>query len=387
VVYQLPFLAHAAMEPMNCTVQQRKDACELWVGTQAPTLTQALVAELTGLPKSEVTIHNHLVGGGFGRRLEVDGTLLAVRIAQHVDGPVKVIWSREEDIQHDMYRPAYYDRLSVGLDTNGKPVAWIHRVAGSSVVARYVPPLFHNGLDFDAVEAAAEPPYELPNIHVDYVRVEPPGIPTAFWRGVGPVKNVFIVESLMDDLAAAVGQDPVASRKSLLSHNPRALGVLNLATEKAGWGKALSPRYGRGVSLQSAFGSYMSQVAEVEVAQNGTVRVHRIVCAVDCGIVVNPDTIAAQVEGGSLFGLTALLYGAITLKGGRVEQSNFHDYRPMRMNEAPVVETHIVSNSEAPGGFGEAPCACVAPAVTNAIFAATGKRIRTLPIDPRLLKA
>jgi isoquinoline 1-oxidoreductase beta subunit len=387
VVYQLPFLAHAAMEPMNCTVHLRKDRCDLWMGTQAPTLTQALVAELTGLPKDAIKIHNHLLGGGFGRRLEADGTLLAVRIAQHVEGPVKVIWSREEDIQHDMYRPAYYDRLSAGLDASGKPVAWIHRVAGSSVVARYVPPLFRNGLDFDAVEAAAEPPYDFPNIHVDYVRVEPPGIPTAFWRGVGVVKNVFIVESLIDDLAAAVKQDPVTYRRSLLGHNPRALGVLNLATEKAGWGLPLPPRHARGVSLQSAFGGYMSQVAEVEVARDGTVRVSRIVCAVDCGIVVNPDTIAAQVEGGSLFGLTAALYGAITLKGGRVEQSNFHDYRPMRMNEAPTVETHIVKSMEAPGGFGEAPCACVTPAVTNAIFAATGKRIRTLPIDTGQLKS
>ncbi|HWX29007.1 MAG TPA: molybdopterin cofactor-binding domain-containing protein [Steroidobacteraceae bacterium] len=387
VVYRLPFLAHAAMEPMNCTVHLRKGRCDLWMGTQAPTLTQALVAELTGLPKDAIKIHNHLLGGGFGRRLEADGTLLAVRIAQHVVGPVKVIWSREEDIQHDMYRPAYYDRLTAGLDTSGKPVAWIHRVAGSSVVARYVPPLFRNDLDFDAVEAAAEPPYDFPNIHVDYVRVEPPGIPTAFWRGVGVVKNVFIVESLIDDLAAAVKQDPVTYRKSLLGSNPRALGVLSLATEKAGWGQPLPPRHGRGVSLQSAFGGYMSQVAEVEVAQDGTVRVLRIVCAVDCGIVVNPDTIAAQVEGGSLFGLTAALYGAITLNGGRVEQSNFHDYRPMRMNEVPVVETHIVKSMEAPGGFGEAPCACVTPAVTNAIFAVTGKRIRTLPIDTGQLKS
>jgi isoquinoline 1-oxidoreductase subunit beta len=387
VVYRLPFLAHAAMEPMNCTVHLRKGRCDLWMGTQAPTLTQALVAELTGLPKDAIKIHNHLLGGGFGRRLEADGTLLAVRIAQHVVGPVKVIWSREEDIQHDMYRPAYYDRLTAGLDTSGKPVAWIHRVAGSSVVARYVPPLFRNGLDFDAVEAAAEPPYDFPNIHVDYVRVEPPGIPTAFWRGVGVVKNVFIVESLIDDLAAAVKQDPVTYRTSLLGSNPRALGVLSLATEKAGWGQPLPPRHGRGVSLLSAFGGYMSQVAEVEVAQDGTVRVLRIVCAVDCGIVVNPDTIAAQVEGGSLFGLTAALYGAITLNGGRVEQSNFHDYRPMRMNEVPVVETHIVKSMEAPGGFGEAPCACVTPAVTNAIFAVTGKRIRTLPIDTGQLKS
>ena len=387
VVYELPFLAHAAMEPMNCTVHLRKDRCEIWVGTQAPTLTQALVAELTGLPKNAIEIHNHLLGGGFGRRLEADGTLLAVKIAQRMNGPVKVIWSREEDVQHDMYRPAYYDQVSAGLDSNGKPVAWIHRVAGSSVVARYVPPLFRNGLDFDAVEAAAEPPYDLPNIHVDYVRVEPPGIPTAFWRGVGVVKNVFIVESLIDDLAAAVKQDPVSYRRSLLGHNPRALGVLDLATQKAGWGQPLPPRHARGVSLQSAFGGYMSQVAEVEVAPDGMFRVLRIVCAVDCGIVVNPDTIAAQVEGGSLFGLTAALYGAITLKGGRVEQSNFHDYRPMRMNEVPVVETHIVKSAEAPGGFGEAPCACVTPAVTNAIFAATGKRIRTLPIDIRQLKS
>ena len=387
VVYQLPFLAHGAMEPMNCTVHLRNDRCDIWVGTQAPTLTQTLVAELTGLPKDAIEIHNQLLGGGFGRRLEADGTLLAVRIAQHVEGPVKVIWSREEDVQHDMYRPAYYDQLSAGLDASGKPVAWVHRVAGSSVVARYVPPLFRNGLDFDAVEGAAEPPYDLPNIYVDYVRVEPPGIPTAFWRGVGVVKNVFIVESLIDDLAAAVKQDPVTYRKALLAHNPRALGVLNLATERAGWGQPLPPRYGRGVSLQSAFGGYMSQVAEVEVAKDGTVTVHRIVCAVDCGIVVNPDTIAAQVEGGSLFGLTAALYGAITLKAGRVEQSNFHDYRPMRMNEVPVIETHIVKSLEAPGGFGEAPCACVTPAVTNAIFAVTEKRIRTLPIDIGQLKS
>src|SRR5882672_7245364 len=386
-VYQLPFLAHAAMEPMNCTVHLQKDRCDLWVGTQAPTLTQAVVAELTGLPKDAIKVHNHLLGGGFGRRLEADGTLLAVRIAQHVSGPVKVIWSREEDIQHDMYRPAYYDRLSAGLDASGKPVAWIHRVAGSSVLARYAPPLFKNGLDVDAVEAAAEPPYDFPNIYVDYVRVEPPGIPTAFWRGVGPVKNVFIVESLIDDLAAAAKQDPVVYRRSLLSHNPRALGVLNLATEKAGWGQPLPPRRGRGVLLQFAFGSYMSQVAEVEVAPDGTLRVHRIVCAADVGIVVNPDTIAAQVEGGALFGLTAALYGAITLKSGRVEQSNFQDYRPMRMNEVPVVETHIVKSTEAPGGFGEAPCSCVAPAITNAIFAVTGKRIRTLPIDASQLQS
>jgi isoquinoline 1-oxidoreductase beta subunit len=257
----------------------------------------------------------------------------------------------------------------------------------SSVLARYVPPLFQNGLDFDAVEGAASPPYDLPNIHVEYVRVEPPGIPTAFWRGVGAVKNVFIVESLMDDLAAAVKQDPVSYRRSLLAQNPRALGVLNLAAERSGWGQPLPAGSARGIALQSAFGGFMSLVAEVEVTPNGMVKVHRLVCAVDCGIVVNPDTIAAQVEGGTMFGLTAALYGAITLKNGRVEQSNFNDYRPIRMNEAPRIETYIVKSAEAPGGFGEAPCAIVAPAVTNAIFAASGKRIRTLPIDPLLLKS
>jgi len=385
-VYQLPFLAHAAMEPMNCTVHARKDGCDIWVGTQVPTLTQAVVAQITGLPKDAVKIHNHLLGGGFGRRLEPDGTVLAVKIAQQVDGPVKVVWSREEDIQHDMYRPYYYDRLSAGLDADGKPVAWTHRVCGSSVFARYVPPLFKNGLDPDAVEGAAEPPYAFPNIHVDYVRVEPPGIPTAFWRGVGPTHNVFVVESFLDELAHAAKQDPVAYRKALLGHNPRALAVLTLAAEKAGWGRPLPPRRGRGVSVQFAFGSYLSQVADVEVAADGSLKVRRIVCAVDCGMVVNPDTVEAQVQGGTIFGLTAALYGAITLRNGRVEQANFDTYPLLRIDEAPVVETYLVKSSEAPGGFGEAPTAIVAPAVTNAIFAATGKRTRTLPIDTRLLK-
>ena len=385
-VYQLPFLAHAAMEPMNCTVHLRKDGCDIWVGTQAPTLTQAVVAQLTGLPKDAVKIHNHLLGGSFGRRLDVDGSVLAVKIAQQVDGPVKVVWSREEDIQHDMYRPYYYDRLSAGLDAEGMPVAWTHRTCGSSVIARYDPPLFKNGLDPDAVSGAAEPPYAFPNIHVDYVRVEPPGIPTGLWRGVGPTHNVFVVESFIDELAHAAKQDPVAYRKRLLGHNPRALAVLTLAAEKAGWGRPLPSRRGRGVSVQFAFGSYLAQVAEVEVAANGSLKVHRIVCAVDCGMVVNPDTIEAQVQGGTFFGLTAALYGAITLKDGRVEQGNFDTYLPLRIDEAPVVETHLVKSSEAPGGFGEAPTAVVAPAVTNAIFAATANRIRTLPIDTNLLK-
>ena len=386
-VYQVPFLAHAAMEPMNCTVHVRKDGCDVWVGTQALTETQAAVAALTGLPKEAVQVRNHLLGGGFGRRLERDGTIVAVKIAQQVDGPVKVVWSREEDIQHDLYRPYYYDRLSAGLDAQGKPVAWTHRIAGSSVMARFVPSLFKDGLDPDAVESAAEPPYDLPSIHVDYIRVEPPGIPTAFWRGVGSTHNVFVVESFIDELAAAAKQDPIAYRKALLGHNPRALGVMTLAAEKAGWGQPLPAGHGRGVSVEAAFGSYVSQVAEVEVAADGSVRVRRIVSAVDCGQVVNPDTIAQQFEGGSIFGLTAALHGAITLKNGRVEQSNFDTYLPMRIDGVPVVETHLIKSREAPGGIGEAPTAAVAPAVTNAIFAATGKRIRTLPIDTAELKS
>jgi isoquinoline 1-oxidoreductase beta subunit len=298
-----------------------------------------------------------------------------------------VVWSREEDIQHDMYRPYYYDRLSAGLDAGGKPVAWTHRIAGSSVVARYIPPLFKDGYDFDAVEGAAEPPYAFENIRVDYVRVEPQGVATAFWRGVGPTHNVFVVESFLDELAAAAKQDPVAYRKALLGHNPRALAVLTLAAEKAGWGSPLPKGRGRGVSVQFAFGSYLSQVAEVEVAADGSVKVRRIVCAVDCGLAVNPDTIEAQIQGGTLFGLTAALHGAITFQDGRVEQANFDTYLPMRIDEVPVIETHLVRSAEAPGGLGEAATAIVTPAVTNAIFAATGKRIRTLPIDPEQLKA
>ncbi|MBZ9856380.1 molybdopterin-dependent oxidoreductase [Mesorhizobium sp. CA13] len=386
-IYQVPFLAHAAMEPMNCTVHLQKDRCDIWVGTQAPTITQSQVAELTGLPKDAIKIHNHLIGGGFGRRLEPDGTILAVKIARHVDGPVKVIWSREEDIQHDMYRPYYLDRLSAGLDAAGKPVAWTHRIAGSSVMARYYPPYVKDGLDPDAVEAAAAPPYALPNIHVDYVRVEPPGVRTSWWRGVGPTHNVFVVESFMDELAHAAKQDPVAYRKGLLGHNPRALAVLSLAAEKAGWRSALPARHGRGISVQFAYGSYASQVAEVVVAPDGSVKVKRIVCAIDCGIYVNPDTIEAQIQGGTLFGLTAALHGSITFKDGRVEQSNFDSYLPMRIDEVPVVETHLIKNAEAPGGIGEAATAIVSAAVANAIFAATGKRLRSLPFDTDSLKS
>jgi isoquinoline 1-oxidoreductase beta subunit len=378
--YQVPFLAHATMEPMNCTVHVRKDGCEVWVGSQVMARAQEAAAKTAGLPLDKVVVHNHLLGGGFGRRLEVDGVIRAVEIAKHVEGPVKVVWTREEDIQHDMYRPTFFDRISAGLDEKGAPVAWNHRFAGSSVIARWVPPAFNNGLDSDTTEGAIDLVYALPNLHVEYLRVEPPAIPTAFWRSVGPSHNVFVVESFMDELAAAAKQDPVAYRRALLGKSPRAKAVLELAAEKAGWGKPLPEGVGRGVSVQFAFASYLAQVAEVEVSNDGAVRVRRVVCAVDCGTVVNPDTVRAQIQSGIIFGVTAALHGQITLKGGRVEQSNFHDYQMLRMNETPAIEVYIVNSGELPGGMGEAGTSAIAPAVTNAIFAATGKRIRKLPV-------
>jgi isoquinoline 1-oxidoreductase subunit beta len=385
-IYELPFLAHATMEPMNCTVHVRKDSCELWVGTQAVARVQAAAAKTAGLPLDKVVVHNHLIGGGFGRRLEVDGVVRAVQIAHHVDGPVKVVWTREEDIQHDMYRPYWFDRLSAGLDGKGMPVAWKHRFAGSSVMARWAPPFFSNGLDPDTTEGAFNLVYTLPNFHVEYLRVEPPGIPTAFWRSVGPSHNVFVTESFIDELAAAAKQDPVDYRRPLLDKSPRAKAVLELAAEEAGWGRPLPERVGRGISLQFVFATYMAQVAEVEVSKDGAVRVRRVVCAVDCGTVVNPDTVRAQIEGAIIFGITAALYGEITLKNGRVEQGNFDTYQVLRMNEAPVIEVHIVESSEPPGGMGEAGTSAIVPAVTNAVFAATGKRLRKLPIDTAALK-
>ncbi|MCW3477732.1 xanthine dehydrogenase family protein molybdopterin-binding subunit [Limobrevibacterium gyesilva] len=384
--YQVPFLAHATMEPMNCTVHVRKDGCEVWVGSQAIGRVQAAAAKITGLPLDKVVAHNHLIGGGFGRRLEIDGVVRAVQIAQQVDGPVKVVWTREEDIQHDMYRPYWFDRISAGLDEKGMPVAWNHRFAGSSVLARWLPPVFENGLDPDTTEGAINLVYALPNLHVEYLRVEPPGIPTAFWRSVGPSHNVFVTESFMDELAAAAKQDAVAYRLALLGKAPRAKAVLELAAEKAGWGQPLPERVGRGVSVQFVFGSYLAQVAEVEVSKDGMVRVRRVVCAIDCGAVVNPDTVRAQIESGIIFGVTAALYGEITLKGGRVEQSNFDTYRMLRMNEAPAIEIHIVQNSEPPGGVGETGTSAIVPAVSNAIFAATGKRLRKMPVDNAALK-
>jgi isoquinoline 1-oxidoreductase subunit beta len=401
VVYEVPFLAHATMEPINCTVHVRKDGCDVWVGTQVQARAQAAAAQATGLPVGKVRVHNHLLGGGFGRRLEVDFIFQAAQIAKQVEGPVKVVWTREEDIQHDMYRPYYYDRIAAGLDGQGMPIAWSHRLVGPSILARWAPRTLRamraigfrsvvatlKGVDLDVVEGAAEPPYELPNVLVDYVRQEPPGIPTAFWRGVGPTHSVFVVESFIDELAAAAQQDPLAYRRALLGKSPRARAVLDLAAERAGWGQPLPVGSGRGISVQYAFGSYLAQVAEVTVSKEGAVRVPRVVCAVDCGIIVNPDTVRAQMESGIIFGLTAALFGEITIKDGRVEQHNFNDYRMLRIHEAPMIDVSLVKSDAAPGGIGEAGTVALAPALTNAIFAATGKRIRKLPVKPDQLRS
>jgi isoquinoline 1-oxidoreductase beta subunit len=282
-IYQQPFLAHATMEPMNCTVQVTKDGCDIWVGTQIPGRTQAAVMKVTGLKREQIRIHNHLLGGGFGRRLEYDGTVRAVQIAQQVEGPVQVIWTREEDIQQDMYRPYYYDRLSAGVDSHGQVAGWTHRIAGSSIIARYFPAYLKDGIDGDAVEGSANLPYGLSDIHVDWVAQEPPGVPTAFWRGVGVTRGTFAVESFVDELAANAKQDPLAYRLALLDKNLRAKAVLQIAAEKSGWGKPLPAGQGRGIAVCIGFGSFIAQVVQVTVDKEGAVSPTHVWC-VDCGI-------------------------------------------------------------------------------------------------------
>ena len=387
-VFELPFLAHATMEPLNATVHVKPDGCEVWVGSQILARAQEVAAKVTGLPLEKVTVHNYLIGGGFGRRLEVDYVEIATRIAQKVEGPVKVVWTREEDIQHDVYRPVYQDRMAASL-SSGKIVGWRHRIVGSAVIARWLAPAFQKGIDIDAVDAAVDQPYDLPDMRIEYVRQEPPGVPTGFWRGVGPNNNVFAIEGFMDELAKKAGKDPVEFRRGMLEKNPRMRAALDLAAAKSGWGQPLvarnGGRVGRGICAQGAFGSYIATVAEVEVSKAGEVRVHRLVSAVDTGIVVNPDTVIAQLQGGLIFGLTAALYGEITVEKGRVQQSNFHDYRMLRMDQTPAIEVHLISSTETPGGIGETGTTAGPPAVRNAIFAATGIALRRLPIDRDVL--
>ena len=384
--YELPFLAHATMEPLNCTVHVKPGGCEVWTGTQVLTRVQEDAAKAAGLPPDKVTAHNHLLGGGFGRRLEADMVAAAVRIGKHVDGPVKVVWTREEDIQHDVYRPAYRDVISATL-SNGKIAAWKYRVAGSSIMARWLPPAFQGGIDIDAVDSAVDNPYDIPNLQVEYVRAEPPGVPTGFLRGVGPNNNVFATECFMDELARKANADPIAFRIGMLDKNPRLKSALQLVAEKSGWGQSLPARTGRGVCVQPSFGSFIATVVEAEVDEHGEVHLRRLTSAVDTGIAVNPDTIIAQLQGGLIFGLTAALFGEITIERGRVRQSNFNDYRMLRIDEVPNIDVHVIKSSEDPGGIGETGTTAGPPALRNAIYAATGIALRGLPIDRKALAA
>lgn len=380
-VYQLPFLAHAPMEPINCTVHVRPDGVDVWCGTQVPGRAQDEAAAAAGVDKAKVTVHNHMIGGGFGRRLEAEYVGIATALAKQVPYPLKMVWTRETDIQRDRYRPYYYDQVAAGLDAEGRIVGWTHKVTGSTVMARWAPlGMRKNGIDPDTVECAEETPYDIPAHHVSWVRHEPPGVVTAWWRGVGPAHNLFVVESFVDELAHASGQDPVAFRRRLLAKNPRTLKVLELAAEKSGWGTPLPPGVGRGIMVENAFGSFLSVVCEAEVAPGAAIRLRRIVAAVDCGQAINPDSVRAQIEGGLVFGMTAALYGEVTLDKGRVQQSNFNTYRMLRMDETPPIEVHLVDSSEKPGGLGEAGTAAAFPAIANAVFAATGKRVRRLPL-------
>jgi isoquinoline 1-oxidoreductase beta subunit len=382
--FELPFLAHATMEPLSATVHLKPDSCEIWTGTQVLARVQSEAAKAAGLPVEKVIANNHLLGGGFGRKLEPDMVVAAVRIAKHVDGPVKVVWTREEDIQHDIYRPVYRDTIAATL-SNGKIVGWKYRVSGSAVIARWLPPAFENGIDIDAIDSAVDMPYDIPNFHVEFMRAEPPGVPTGFWRGVGPNNNVFAIECFMDELARKAGKDPIAFRRDMLGKTPRLQAALDLVKEKSNWGQPLPPRAGRGVSVQPSFGSFIATVVEAEVDEQGDVHLRRVTSAVDTGIAVNPDTIVAQLEGGLIFGLTAALYGEITIDKGRVQQSNFHDYRMLRIDQTPRIEVHVIKSGEPPGGIGETGTTAGPPALRNAIYAATGVALRRLPIDRALI--
>ncbi|MGH8662011.1 MAG: molybdopterin cofactor-binding domain-containing protein [Burkholderiales bacterium] len=391
-VYEVPFLAHACMEPMNATAHFKGDSVEIWAPTQAQSWNQHAVAQATGLPPKAITVHTTYLGGGFGRRLESDYVVEAVETSRAAGNvPVKVVWTREDDIQHDFYRPASHNVLQAALGTDGMPTAWRHRIVGTSIL-QYFKTFGHflrkDGLDPTSAQGAGDYfPYDIPNVLVDYVNNNP-GVPSGFWRSVGNTQNGFILESFVDELAHAAGKDPYQYRRQLFSkpHAARLRGVLDLAAEKAGWDKPLPAGVHRGIAAHFAYGGYCAQVAEVSVARDGKIKVHRVVAAIDSGWVVNPDTVRYQIEGAIYYGLNAALYGEVTIRNGRVEQSNFNDYKMARMDEMPKVEVHILEGKGEQGGAGEPGTNPISPAVCNAIFAATGKRIRKLPIKPEMLR-
>jgi isoquinoline 1-oxidoreductase subunit beta len=371
-VYEAPYLSHAPMEPMNCTAHVRTDGCDVWAATQIQTAAKQTAMQITGLPADKVEIHTLFLGGGFGRRGGADFIEEAVEVSKVAGVPVKLTWSREDDMTHDLYRPASYTKFTGALDADGWPSVWHASIACPSFAG------MRNGVDFAAVQGIDDIAYAIPNIQVEYNKAEP-GIPTTFWRSVGYSQNTFFTESFLDELAAAGGKDPLEVRRRLLANTPRMKAVVELAAEKAGWGKPLPSGRARGISVVNNIGSFNAQVAEVSIDQ-GKLRVHKVVCAVDCGQVVNPAIIEAQIQSGIVYGLSAALKSGITIKNGRVEQQNFNTYEVLRIDEMPVVEVHIVPSEHAPGGIGEASTPTTAPAVANAIFALTGKRIRKLPI-------
>jgi isoquinoline 1-oxidoreductase beta subunit len=386
-VYEFPYLAHAPMETLNCTVEVRPDACEIWVGTQMQTLDRDAAAAITGLPKEKVKLHTTYLGGGFGRRAVGTSHFVreAVQIAKEVKAPVKVIWTREDDIHGGYYRPSSYHRLSGALDQAGMPVALHHIIVGQSIVkGTPFEGLIKNGIDNTSVEGAADTPYAFPNLLVEY-QMAPAGVPVLWWRSVGHSFTAMVKETFIDELAHLAGQDPYLYRRQLLAAHPRQQALLDMVTTQGSWGKP-APGHYQGLAIHESFGSMVAQLAEVSVNDQGRIRVHKVVCGVDCGRTVNPETITAQMESGIVFGLSAALHGAITFKNGRVEQNNFDDYEPLRLHEMPEVSVHIMASNEAPGGIGEPGVPPIAPAVANAVFAATGARLRTLPMTPDMVR-
>jgi isoquinoline 1-oxidoreductase beta subunit len=380
-VYQQPFLSHSPLEPMTCVAHVRPDMCELWVGCQAPGFAQMGAAKVCGMPVEKVVIHNQLIGGGFGRRLESDFIFQAVDIARQLSYPIKLIWSREEDMTHDRYRPHYVDRLNAALDKDLKPVGWEHRIAGASVVAAYIGKLPESGVDGDAVEVAIDPVYKLDNLQVRYIRQDPDVIPVSWWRGVGPLRSTYAVESFIDELAHNAKADPVDYRLSLMQEQPRAQAVLKKAAELAGWKTPLPVGSGRGVAVSAVFGSYVATVIELEMQGDKGLRIKRLITVIDCGFANNPTSVASQMEGGTLFGLSAALFNEILVDRGQVVQTNFHAYRQIRMSDAPPVEVHLIPSQESPGGVGETGAVPAAAALVNALFAATQVRERRLPLS------
>ena len=381
--YDVPYLAHACMEPLNCVVDLRADSCEIWTGSQFETVDRASAAQVVGLPPEKVQLHTTLLGGGFGRRANPasDFVVEAAHVAKVANAPVKVVWTREDDTRGGWYRPMWHDRFVAGLDANGDPIAWTHTIVGQSIMmgTPFAAFAIKDGVDSTSVEGAADILYGLPNLQVD-LHTPPIGVPVQWWRSVGHSHTGFSVEAFFDEVAHAGGKDPYELRRKLLANQPRMRAVLELAAQKANWGSKLPPGVGRGIATHFSFDSYVAQVVEASVDKSGEVRVHRVVCALDCGIVINPDTVRAQMEGGIIFGLTAALKTEITLKDGRVQQGNFNDYPMLRIFESPVIEVHLVPSTESPTGVGEPGVPPVAPALANALFAATGKRIRRLPI-------